>query len=207
MNEMNRLIIATGNTYKTDEIRKVLGSFFERIEDLQSYPEIDEIDEIGCTFEENAELKAIEVGKLLGKAAIILSDDSGLEVDALNGAPGVRSARFSGENANDASNRKKLLDELEGIGVDDERRTARFCCVMVLARGDQKLAVFNGVVDGKITDVEKGEGGFGYDSIFIPKNYEKTFAELPSHTKNTISHRANALAAFKAWLLDTGSVK
>jgi XTP/dITP diphosphohydrolase len=95
----------------------------------------------------------------------------------------------------------------EGIGVDDERRTARFRCVMVLARGDQKLAVFNGVVDGKITDVEKGEGGFGYDSIFIPKNYEKTFAELPSHTKNTISHRANALAAFKAWLLDTGSVK
>tara|TARA_B100001245_G_scaffold225878_1_gene200891 strand:+ start:161 stop:784 length:624 start_codon:yes stop_codon:yes gene_type:complete len=207
MNEMNRLIIATGNTHKTDEIRKVLGSFFERIEDLQSYPEIGEIDEIGCTFEENAELKAIEVGKLLGKSAIILSDDSGLEVDALNGAPGVRSARFSGENANDASNRKKLLDELEGIGVDDERRTARFCCVMVLARGDQKLAVFNGVVDGKITDGENGEGGFGYDSIFIPKNYEKTFAELPSHTKNTISHRANALAAFKAWLLDTGSVK
>tara|TARA_B110000116_G_scaffold271006_1_gene290529 strand:+ start:557 stop:1180 length:624 start_codon:yes stop_codon:yes gene_type:complete len=207
MNEMNRLIIATGNTHKTEEIRKLLGSIFESIEDLQSYPEIGEIDEIGSTFEENAELKAIEVGKLLGNSAIILSDDSGLEVDALNGAPGVRSARFSGENVNDASNRKKLLDELERIGAHGELRVARFCCVMVLARGDQKLAVFNGVVEGKIADKEKGESGFGYDSIFIPQDYDKTFAELPSHTKNTISHRANALVAFKTWLLDPNSVK
>ncbi|HIG83541.1 MAG TPA: RdgB/HAM1 family non-canonical purine NTP pyrophosphatase [Verrucomicrobia bacterium] len=204
---MNRLIIATGNTHKTEEIRKLLGSIFESIEDLQSYPEIGEIGEIGSTFGENAELKAIEVGKLLGNSAIILSDDSGLEVDALNGAPGVRSARFSGKNANDASNRKKLLDELEEIGVHGEFRVARFRCVMVLARGDQTLAVFNGVVEGKIADKEKGESGFGYDSIFIPQGYDKTFAELPSHTKNTISHRANALAAFKTWLLDPDSVK
>jgi|TARA_B100001250_G_scaffold409338_1_gene433483 XTP/dITP diphosphohydrolase len=207
MNEMNRLIIATGNTHKTEEIRKLLGSIFECIEDLQSYPEIGEIDEIGSTFEENAELKAIEVGKLLGNSAIILSDDSGLEVDVLNGAPGVRSARFSGENANDASNRKKLLNELEVICAHDGSRLARFRCVMVLTRGDQKLAVFNGVVEGKIADKERGEGGFGYDSIFIPQGYDKTFAELSSHIKNTISHRANALAAFKTWLMDTNSVK
>ncbi len=207
MNEMNRLIIATGNTHKTEEISNLLGSIFESIEDLQSYPEIGEIDEIGTTFEENAELKAIEVGKLLGNSAIILSDDSGLEVDALNGAPGVRSARFSGENANDASNRKKLLDELEVVGAHGERRAARFRCVMVLARGDHKLAVFYGAVEGKIADKEKGESGFGYDSIFIPQDYDKTFAELPSHIKNSISHRANALAAFKTWLLDPDSVK
>ena len=207
MNEMNRLIIATGNTHKTEEISKLLGSIFKPIEDLQSYPEIGEIDEIGNTFEENAELKAIEVGKVLGNSAMILSDDSGLEVDALNGAPGVRSARFSGENADDASNRKKLLDELEGIGAQGERRVARFRCVMVLARGDQKLAVFNGVVEGKIADKEKGDGGFGYDSLFIPQDYDKTFAELPSHTKNSISHRANALAAFKTWLLDSDYAK
>ena len=91
MNEMNRLIIATGNTHKTEEIRKLLGSIFENIEDLQSYPEIGEIDEIGSTFQENAELKALEVGKALGDSTLILSDDSGLEVDALDGAPGVRS--------------------------------------------------------------------------------------------------------------------
>jgi len=207
MNEMNRLIIATGNTHKTEEIRKVLGSIFESIEDLQSYPEIGGIDEIGSTFEENAELKALEVGKSLGESAFILSDDSGLEVDALNGAPGVRSARFAGENATDSNNRKKLLNGLEAVSAQGEARTARFRCVMVLARGDQKLAVFNGVVEGKIADMEKGEGGFGYDSIFIPQAYDKTFAELCPDTKNTISHRANALAAFKAWLLDTDSVK
>ena len=144
---MNRLIIATGNTHKTEEIRKLLGSIFENIEDLQSYPEIGEIDEIGSTFQENAELKALEVGKALGDSALILSDDSGLEVDALDGAPGVRSARFSGENATDSNNRKKLLNELEAINAQGESRTARFRCVMVLVKGDQKLADFNGVVE------------------------------------------------------------
>ena len=136
MNEMNRLIIATGNTHKTEEIRKLLGSIFENIEDLQSYPEIGEIDEIGSTFQENAELKALEVGKALGDSTLILSDDSGLEVDALDGAPGVRSARFSGKNATDSNNRKKLLNELEAINAQGESRTARFRCVMVLVNGD-----------------------------------------------------------------------
>ena len=207
MNEMNRLIIATGNTHKTEEIRKLLGSIFENIEDLQSYPEIGEIDEIGSTFQENAELKALEVGKALGDSTLILSDDSGLEVDALDGTPGVRSARFSGENATDSNNRKKLLNELEAINAQGESRTARFRCVMVLVKGDQKLADFNGVVEGKIADLEKGKGGFGYDSLFIPQGYDMTFAELPSDTKNAISHRANALAAFKSWLLDPDSKK
>ena len=147
------------------------------------------------------------MGKALGESALILSDDSGLEVDALGGAPGVRSARFSGENATDSDNRKKLLNELEVVNAQGESRTARFRCVIVFARGGQKLADFNGVVEGKIADLEKGKGGFGYDSLFIPQGHDMTFAELSSDTKNAISHRANALAAFKSWLLDPDSMK
>ena len=200
MNEINRLVIATGNTHKTEEIRKLLGPYIKIIEDLKSYPEIDEIEETGRTFEENASLKASAVGEFLGENSLVLSDDSGLEVCALSGEPGVFSARYAGENASDDENRKKLLQKLNEIDSDMSDWSASFKCVMTLVKGSNKLATFEGSVQGSICDEERGENGFGYDSIFIPEGYEKTFAELPSETKNSISHRYRALEAFKKWL-------
>ena len=200
MNEINRLVIATGNTHKTEEIRKLLGPYIKIIEDLKSYPEIDEIEETGRTFEENASLKASAVGEFLGENSLVLSDDSGLEVCALSGEPGVFSARYAGENASDDENRKKLLQKLNEIDSDMSDWSASFKCVMTLVKGSNKLATFEGSVQGTICDEERGENGFGYDSIFIPEGYENTFAELPSETKNSISHRYQALEAFKKWL-------
>ncbi|MFL2483160.1 MAG: RdgB/HAM1 family non-canonical purine NTP pyrophosphatase [Verrucomicrobiales bacterium] len=200
MNEINRLVIATGNTHKTEEIRKLLGPYIKIIEDLKSYPEIDEIEETGRTFEENASLKASAVGEFLGENSLVLSDDSGLEVCALSGEPGVFSARYAGENASDDENRKKLLQKLNEIDSDMSDWSASFKCVMTLVKGSNKLATFEGSVQGTICDEERGENGFGYDSIFIPEGYENTFAELPSETKNSISHRYRALEAFKKWL-------
>ena len=200
MNEINRLVIATGNTHKTEEIRKLLGPYIKIIEDLKSYPEIDEIEETGLTFEENASLKASAVGEFLGENSLVLSDDSGLEVCALGGEPGVFSARYAGESASDDENRKKLLQKLNDIDSDMSDWSASFKCVMTLVKGSNKLATFEGSVQGTICDEERGENGFGYDSIFIPEGYEKTFAELPSETKNSISHRYRALEAFKKWL-------
>ena len=200
MNEINRLVIATGNTHKTEEIRKLLGPYIKIIEDLKSYPEIDEIEETGLTFEENASLKASAVGEFLGENSLVLSDDSGLEVCALSGEPGVFSARYAGENASDDENRKKLLQKLNEIDSDMSDWSASFKCVMTLVKGSNKLATFEGSVQGTICDEERGENGFGYDSIFIPEGYENTFAELRSETKNSISHRYRALEAFKKWL-------
>ncbi|OUU88538.1 MAG: non-canonical purine NTP pyrophosphatase, RdgB/HAM1 family [Verrucomicrobiaceae bacterium TMED76] len=197
---MNRLVIATGNTHKTEEIRKLLGPYIKIIEDLKSYPEIDEIEETGRTFEENASLKASAVGEFLGENSLVLSDDSGLEVCALSGEPGVFSARYAGENASDDENRKKLLQKLNEIDSDMSDWSASFKCVMTLVKGSNKLATFEGSVQGTICDEERGENGFGYDSIFIPEGYENTFAELRSETKNSISHRYRALEAFKKWL-------
>ena len=200
MNEINRLVIATGNTHKTEEIRKLLGPYIKIIEDLKSYPEIGEIEETGLNFEENASLKASAVGEFLGENFLVLSDDSGLEVCALSGEPGVYSARYAGENASDDENRKKLLRKLNEIDSDMSDWSASFKCVMTLVKGSDKLATFEGSVQGTICDEERGENGFGYDSIFIPEGYENTFAELPSETKNSISHRYQALEAFKKWL-------
>ena len=200
MNEINRLVIATGNTHKTEEIRKLLGPYIKIIEDLKSYPEIGEIEETGLNFEENASLKASAVGEFLGENFLVLSDDSGLEVCALSGEPGVYSARYAGENASDDENRKKLLRKLNEIDSDMSDWSASFKCVMTLVKGSDKLATFEGSVQGTICEEERGENGFGYDSIFIPEGYENTFAELPSETKNSISHRYQALEAFKKWL-------
>ena len=200
MNEINRLVIATGNTHKTEEIRKLLDPFIKSIDDLQSYPEIGEIPETGSTFEDNAALKAIAVGNYLGDSSWVLSDDSGLEVSALNGRPGVFSARYAGENASDSENRKKILKELKDEDPDMLDWSASFRCVMILVKGKSKLAKFEGSVHGVISDVEKGYHGFGYDSIFIPEGFESTFAELPLEVKNSMSHRGRALNALKKWL-------
>ena len=200
MNEINRLVIATGNTHKTEEIRKLLDPFIETIEDLQSYPEIGEIAETGLTFEDNAAIKAIAVGDYLGNSSLVLSDDSGLEVKALEGLPGVFSARYAGENASDSQNRRKLLNELKKKDPNQSDWSAAFRCVMVLVRGSRRLAKFEGSVHGTISEVEKGDKGFGYDSIFIPEGFQNSFAELPLEIKNSMSHRGRALSDLKSWL-------
>ena len=191
---MQALVIATHNQHKTEEIRAILGPYFSEIKDLTSYPEIPPADETGTTFEENAGIKALEASRVLGEGVSVLSDDSGIEVDALDGAPGVYSARYSGEGATDESNRVKLLAELEKVGARGKERSGRFRCVMVLASGGEKIAVFDGAVEGTIINEEKGEGGFGYDPIFVPDGYCETFGQLSSEVKNKESHRARALA-------------
>lgn len=200
MTRLTRLVVATGNAHKTAEIRRILGDLVSLVEDLSMYPEIGEIEETGKTFEENASIKALTVSRILGDRAWVLSDDSGLEVDALGGKPGVYSARYAGSGASDAENRAKLLEAIQKIESGEQSLTARFRCVMVLARGAEKISVFDGSVEGGIAETEKGEQGFGYDSIFMPDGYGETFGELSSEVKNKMSHRGRALEQFKQWI-------
>lgn len=189
-----RLLVSTRNAHKVSEIRDILRLDFEVL-DLTAISGVGDVEETGLTFEENATLKAQAVsGHFDGW---VIADDSGLEVDALDGAPGVWSARFSGAGATDASNRALLLEKLEG--VRGRERSARFRCVIVLAREGRKLATFSGSVEGVIINQEKGECGFGYDSLFVPEGYCDTFAQLGPEVKNTLSHRAKALEGLVAW--------
>jgi XTP/dITP diphosphohydrolase len=152
-----------------------------------------EIDEDGETFEENSLKKAREIMKLCGK--ITIADDSGVVVDMLGGKPGVHSARYAGDECDDKKNRDKLLYEL--IGVPLEKRTARFVSVISMVYPDGRELTARGESEGHIIFFERGENGFGYDSLFVPLGYEKTFAELPPAEKNKISHRAKALKLLK----------
>lgn len=188
------VLVSTRNAHKLDEIRQILGPAFQLI-DLSCIPVLGEVEETGETFEENAALKALAASAHF--EGWVLADDSGLEVDALDGAPGVRSARFSGAGATDASNRALLLEKLSSVPAN--QRAARFRCVIALARGGEILAHFSGSVEGAIITGEKGEGGFGYDPLFVPEGYRETFAELTSETKNRLSHRGRALSALKSW--------
>lgn len=183
-----RLLVATGNRHKAGEIREILGEAWV-VEDLRDHPDIVSAEETGCTFGDNAALKAVAASGTY--PGIVLADDSGLEVDALQGRPGVRSARYAGEAATDAENRTLLLKELDG--VPPEQRSARFRCAIAIARGGELLAACDGAVEGMILAVERGEGGFGYDSLFVPDGHELTFAELPGDLKNRESHRARAM--------------
>ena len=194
---MQQLIVATRNRNKTREIQQILGPKFE-LHDLTAYPEISEIVENGKSFEENAKLKAIAVSKEL--SGLVIADDSGLEVAALNGAPGIYSARYAGDKATDKENIDRLLGELGRIGAQRDQRRARFRCVLTLARNGQMLDMFEGVVEGTIADQPRGSRGFGYDPIFVPKGFGHTFAELPAELKNRISHRAQAIAVLAAKL-------
>jgi XTP/dITP diphosphohydrolase len=186
---MQTLLIATRNGHKTREIGQILGSGWD-VRDLGSLPHAPNIEETGATFEENAALKAITISKIF--TGLVLADDSGLEVDALEGAPGVRSARFAGPNATDAENRFLLVQKLRNLGGHEF--PARFRCVMVLASQGELLGSFGGVVRGKLVLEERGQSGFGYDSLFIPQGYTETFGELQSEIKNSLSHRGRALA-------------
>jgi XTP/dITP diphosphohydrolase len=168
------------------------------VTDLNAHPEVASPEETGETFEANAIIKALAASERF--PGRVLADDSGLEVDALEGAPGVRSARYAGEHATDADNRARLLRELERAGVRGRQRTARFRCVLALAKHGKVLGTFEGAVEGVIIPVERGTGGFGYDPLFVPDGYCQSFAELPAEIKNRESHRARALAALRAAL-------
>lgn len=193
-NNPRPLLVSTRNAHKVVEIREILGTAFH-VSDLSIIPPVPEVEETGATFEENAALKALAVSAQFN--GWVIADDSGLEVDALGGAPGVHSARFSGDHATDASNRSLLLEKLEF--VRGKERSARFRCVIALSKGSKVLATFSGSVEGVIINQEKGEGGFGYDSLFVPDGYCETFAQLGAEVKNTLSHRARALEQLKAW--------
>lgn len=191
------LLLATRNAHKTREIQRVLGPQFA-VRDLSQHPEIPEVEENGTTFEENAVLKAVAAsGKLAG---LVVADDSGLEVDALNGAPGIYSARYAGPKATDWQNNDKLLRELERAGAGADRRSARFRCVLALAQDGRVLDTFDGVVEGTIVDLPRGRGGFGYDPIFKPSEFDQTFGEIEPAEKDRVSHRARALEKLRECL-------
>jgi len=197
-----QLLIATRNAHKTREFRELLARAFEVI-DLSSFPEIAIPEETGRTFEDNATLKAIAASKKL--PSLVIADDSGLEVDALGGAPGIFSARYAGENAGELPNVNKLLRELRKRNIATEKRSARFRCVIALAQNAKVLGVFEGFVEGKIVDPPRGSGGFGYDPIFEPKGFDRTFAEMTPESKNQISHRGQAIAALRKALREIGN--
>ncbi|WP_101772380.1 ribonuclease PH [Peptostreptococcus faecalis] len=193
-------ILATGNKHKLEEIKEMLSDIDFKIDSLKDVGlESIEIIENGRTFEHNALIKARTIAKKTGKIAI--GDDSGIEVDALDKRPGVYSARYAGENATDAQNREKMFEELEGIEL--ENRKARFVCVIAVVFPDGEEILSRGVVEGKIDLEEKGENGFGYDCMFIPEGYNKTFGELSSDIKNSLSHRGRALEDMKIKLKKT----
>lgn len=191
----HRLLLATRNAHKTREVREILGAGWI-VADLTAHPEIADVEETGATFEENARLKAVAAARHFD--GWVMADDSGLEVDALGGAPGVRSARFAGDGATMAGNRALLRERLAGVPAGD--RAARFRCALALARDGEVVAVFDGVVEGTVIDVERGGGGFGYDPLFVPEGHDRTFAELPAAVKHTLSHRGRAMARLAEFL-------
>jgi XTP/dITP diphosphohydrolase len=193
MQTLPRLVIATRNAHKTAEIRAMIGDRYE-VMNATDFPELPEIEETGSSFLENARLKAEGISKLI--PGWVLSDDSGLEVDALDGAPGVWSSSFGGEEGNHAKNNVRLLVEMAG----KEDRNARFRCTMVLARDGMMQANFSGTVEGRLVSALHGKGGFGYDPLFIPAGHDQTFAELGDEIKNSLSHRSRALAKVVAFL-------
>jgi XTP/dITP diphosphohydrolase len=199
---MQPLLLATRNANKTHEFRELLGEDFD-VHDLSFFDEMAIPKESGRTFEENAILKAVAASqdrRVQDRHLLVVADDSGLEVDALGGAPGILSARYAGETASDKENIDKLLSELARRNAPLDQRSARFRCVIALARESELLGKFEGVVEGLIVDLPRGSLGFGYDPIFVPNGFDKTFGELPIELKNRISHRARAIRAFRAGL-------
>jgi XTP/dITP diphosphohydrolase len=194
---MDQVVLASSNPGKLRELEALLTPFGWRLR-LQSELGIGSVEETGATFIENALLKARYAAAAAGLPA--LADDSGIEVDALAGAPGVRSARYAGEGATDEQNLRKLLEML--AGVPPAERTARYRCVIALVRSaaDSQPIVAEGVWEGMILDAPRGHGGFGYDPIFVPRGRERSAAELTPAEKNRQSHRAAALAALGAQL-------
>jgi len=192
---IKEVVLATTNQGKVKEFSKLLGGVFENVISLKELDSPPEVIEDGATFRDNALKKAREIAQFSGK--LTLADDSGLEVEALDGHPGVYSARYSGENATDKTNIEKLLDELG----DNPNRNARFVCILALVdpKGDE--LVVEGFCEGIILNEPRGEGGFGYDPVFYLPDREKTMAEIDPELKNRISHRANACKLLAEYLL------
>ncbi|KOA18252.1 Non-canonical purine NTP pyrophosphatase [Clostridium homopropionicum DSM 5847] len=188
---MKKLIVASNNKHKISEIKQILKNFPFQILSLQEAGINIEVDENGSTFEENAHIKAIEIFKALGKRHAVLADDSGLMVDILNGEPGVYSARYFGVHGNDKENNEKLLSNLKG--VEFEKRKAHFVCAIELILDEKIIIDVQGDVEGYIIEEERGIDGFGYDPLFYVPRFNKTFAEITSEEKNSISHRGEAL--------------
>jgi XTP/dITP diphosphohydrolase len=203
------IVIATGNVGKVKEFKEMFAGLGVSVTSLADHVSpIPDIAETGATFYENAKIKADWVYQYMQQirgadgGVWTLADDSGLEVDALDGAPGVLSARYSGDGANAAKNNEKLLNALRN--VPDEERTARFKCVLVLKTGLDTYLSAEGVCEGRIINETIGSNGFGYDPLFVPKGYDKTMAQLSSEEKNGISHRGAALRSLYVVMNDGG---
>jgi XTP/dITP diphosphohydrolase len=194
---MRSLLLGTRNPGKVKEITSILGDAGWSFSSLQEFPSLEAAEENGVTYAENAIAKAVFYACATGMCA--LADDSGLEVDALGGVPGIYSARYAGENASDADRRVLLLSDLARTGDTDRR--ARFVSAVAIADSEGKvLNVSEGICAGRIIFEPRGTGGFGYDPLFVPDGYDQTFAELADTVKNRISHRARALFRTKEFL-------
>jgi len=193
---VKKIIIATGNKGKAKEFESMFAPLGYQVLTLHDLEGAVDVEETGSTFEENAILKAESLCERF--QTMVIADDSGLMIDALNGRPGVYSARYAGEEKSDDANMKKVLEELKD--VPKEQRTARFYCALAVARPGEETLTVSGTVEGYIQSERQGEYGFGYDPIFYVPSLKKTMAQLRPEEKNAISHRANALATLKTTL-------
>lgn len=193
---MKRIVLATKNAKKATELNRMLQGLGIHVLSLAEYPDMHDVEETGHTFSENAFLKARAVATHTGLPA--LADDSGLVVDALEGAPGVYSARYAGPGAKDEDNCRKLLAELQG--VPDHERTAHFACALALVLEDKSELLFEGTVEGHIGHAPAGHNGFGYDPLFYPDGHDRSFAQMSSSEKDSMSHRGRALEKFMDFL-------
>ncbi|MEI6345212.1 MAG: RdgB/HAM1 family non-canonical purine NTP pyrophosphatase [Verrucomicrobiota bacterium] len=198
--EKPKILLATRNRHKTLEIQTMLGEGV-LVSDVSGMPHLPEVEETGVTFEENSKLKAEGISRHV--SGIVLADDSGLEVDALGREPGVYSARYAGLDCNDEANTALVLKKMQGF--PEEVRSARFRCVLAVAENGITLAVFEGTIEGMLAHEVRGEGGFGYDPIFMPVGHEKTFGELSAEIKHGMSHRSRALKQFQEWWIARSS--
>ena len=195
---MSQLLIATRNAHKLAEIRTMLLGI--DLVGTEGWPHVPDPEETGDTFEANARIKAEAWCAATGLPA--LADDSGLEVEALGGAPGIRSARYAGAHGDTAANNAKLLRELAG----HTDRSARFVCALALALPGRPTRVLRGVCEGRIAESASGAGGFGYDPLFVPEGHDRSFADLPAEVKATLSHRARAFAQARAAWFAAGAL-
>jgi len=190
---LSRLVVGTFNRAKAREMTELLQGLAIEVLPLSAFDGARPVEETGQTFEANALMKAEGLARQIGEW--VVADDSGLEVDALGGRPGVFSARYGGEGLTDADRCRLLLDELKDTPSD--RRAAQFRCVVALSRGGQERIVTSGAVEGRIALAPAGGGGFGYDPVFVPTGYDRSFGELGTEVKHRISHRAEALTRFR----------
>lgn len=193
---MIKFVVASKNKGKINEIKEILKDFPFEVVSMEDVGICDDVEETGRTFEENSMIKAAEISKLSGE--IVMADDSGLEVDYLDGAPGIYSSRFAGDNATDEQRTEKLLRMLEGVPF--EKRHARFVCAISVVFPSGRKFTVTGYREGYIAEKQAGSNGFGYDPIFFVPEFNKTTAQMEPEQKHKISHRGNALRAMRAEL-------